>query len=414
MPIKRISVKNFKSFRDLQISLSPFNVLIGPNGAGKSNFVSIFKFLRDIARSGLDNAISMQGGVEFIRNMKIGAGENLSLEIQANPDHRLLIRKNLSMSISEFTYRFELKFHKRGIGFRTTSDRLMMKMQFTEMEMSGKNRLKEKQDLGVGQMMVENNNGKIKVKLQLPDSVDLHDKHVFPFHFFEEKIPSNAILLETPIFFIFSLEEIFTRISIYDFDPKLPKKAHPITGKAELEEDGENLSIVLKRIAENKNVRRKLFNLVQDVLPSISNVKVEKLADKSVLFKIMESYFPGNYLPASLISDGTINIIALIVALYLEKNSLAIIEEPERNIHPSLISKTVDMMREVATRKQIVVTTHNPEVVKYAGLENLLFIYRDQDGFSKVERTIDNKLVKAFLKNNLGIEELFVQNLLGR
>ncbi|TDO91298.1 hypothetical protein DFR79_10946 [Halanaerobium saccharolyticum] len=61
--------------------------------------------------------------------------------------------------------------------------------------------------------------------------------------------------LETPFAFIIerSLREILGGISIYNINPLLSKKATPITGKAELEEDGENLAIVLKNIIEDKN-----------------------------------------------------------------------------------------------------------------------------------------------------------------
>ena len=65
MPIQRIHVENFKSFSELDIELSRFNVVIGSNAAGKSNFISIFKFLRDIAKHGIVNAIAMQGGVRI-------------------------------------------------------------------------------------------------------------------------------------------------------------------------------------------------------------------------------------------------------------------------------------------------------------------------------------------------------------
>lgn len=242
----------------------------------------------------------------------------------------------------------------------------------------------------------------------------LKKEDIFPPFLREEKLPEHTLLLETPYFLIPPLEGIFSEISIYDFDPKLPKKATPITGKAELEEDGNNLSIILKNITENIERRRKLLNLVKDLLPFVENLDVEKFADKSLLFKLKESYFKTQYLPASLISDGTINMTALIVALYFEEKPFVIIEEPERNIHPSLISKVVEMMRDASQtqKKQIVVTTHNPEFVKYAGLENILLVSRNEDGFSTVSRPADKEEVKTFLKNDIGIEELYIQNLL--
>lgn len=85
---------------------------------------------------------------------------------------------------------------------------------------------------------------------------------------------------------------------------------------------------------ENREARRKFLNLQKELLPFIGDLDVEKFADRSLLFKLQEMHFKDQYLPASLISDGTINIIVLIVALYFEQKELTIIEEPERNIHP--------------------------------------------------------------------------------
>ena len=229
--------------------------------------------------------------------------------------------------------------------------------------------------------------------------------------FLQEKgLPEHSLLLETH-FFPRILWVIFREISIYDFDPKLPKRATPITGKAELEEDGSNLSIILKNIIERKENRRKLFNLVKELLPFVENLDVEKFADKSLLFKLKESYFKNQYLPASLISDGTINITALVIAFF-ERKPFVIIEEPERNIHPYLISKVVEMIKDASRHKQILVTTHNHEFVKYAGLENILLVSRDNDGFSTISRPVDKQEVKEFLKNDIGVEEFYIQNLL--
>jgi len=63
----------------------------------------------------------------------------------------------------------------------------------------------------------------------------------------------------------------------------------------------------------------------------VSGLGVEKFADKSLLFSLTETYARGKDLPASLVSDGTINITELIVALYFERKPVAVIEEPERS-----------------------------------------------------------------------------------
>lgn len=413
MSIIKIRVKNFKSFKDTEVKLGNFNVLIGANASGKSNFVNIFKFLRDIANSGLDNAISMQGGVEYLRNMNIGSSENLSISIVTDREFRWIggkAKENIiGIKTHETKYNFEIKFNKRGSGFRVVKDNLIHKCKYVGLEKHGKN-INEK-EIKEGEIVISSINGEVHIEI-IPENAPLKKEDLFPLFLKEEKLPVHTLLIETSYYFIAPLREMFSNLSIYDFDPKLPKKATPITGKAELEEDSSNLSIILKNIMESKEKKRKLFNLVKDILPFINNLDVEKFADKSLLFKLQEKFFEDQYLPASLISDGTINITALIIALYFEKKPIVIIEEPERNIHPYLISKVVYMMKDASKGKQIIVTTHNPEIVKYAELENILLVSRDENGFSRIFRPTDKEEIRTFLKNDIGIEELYVQNLL--
>jgi AAA15 family ATPase/GTPase len=170
---------------------------------------------------------------------------------------------------------------------------------------------------------------------------------------------------------------------------------------------------VLKNTLNSRKNRKKLSNLMQDLLPFIEDISVEKLADRSLLACLKEVYCGRRFLPAPLISDGTINLTALVIALYFEKNPFMIIEEPERNIHPRLISKIVDMMKDVSEKmnKQVIITTHNPEVVKSAGIGNLLLIHREKD-VSRINRPADKDKVKNFLRNEIGVDELFVKGLL--
>jgi predicted ATPase len=235
--------------------------------------------------------------------------------------------------------------------------------------------------------------------------------------FSEEKLSHKRLFLADSICLprlSFIINKFFKDISIYDFDPKLPKESTPLTGKTELEPDGRNLAIVLKNILDDEKKSESMFTLMKDLLPFIEGLTVERLADKSLLAGLREVYSGKKFLPASLMSDGTINITALIIALYFEEKPVIAIEEPEKNIHPHLISKIVDMMKDVSERfgKQIIVTTHNPEMVKYAGIENILLVHRDGRGFSKISRPSEKEEVKIFLENEMGIEELYVQNLL--
>src|SRR5215210_4337681 len=342
MAITRIKVSNFKSFDQLEVELRPLNIVVGGNAAGKSNFLEIFRFLRDIAVEGLENAISLQGGMEFLTNLQIGPSRPITLEASFKLD--IIPEAGLETS----TYTLELAATSTSPGFEVISEEVLPDL--------------------------------------LPN-LDLSVRSLLSF------LPANEI-------------------SIFDLDPKLPKKAAPISGRAYLEPDGSNLALVLRNLLQDPKDRATFIHLVRDVLPFIEDLDVERFADKSVLISAKE-LFSERALPASFLSDGTIHLAALILALYFHPASITIIEEPERNLHPHLISKLARMIEDASRKKQIIATTHHPELVKHADLADLLLVHRDDQGFSHVTRPAESAELKVFLENDLGVDELYVQNLLG-
>ncbi|MBI4561158.1 MAG: AAA family ATPase, partial [Candidatus Rokubacteria bacterium] len=78
--IRQIRVKNFKSLKDVSLTLGPRNVLVGPNMSGKSNLVDVFRFLARMVfpepgTHGLPNAFTTLGG--FSEVAWKGADSNL-------------------------------------------------------------------------------------------------------------------------------------------------------------------------------------------------------------------------------------------------------------------------------------------------------------------------------------------------
>lgn len=319
MAITRIKVSNFKSFDELELDLRPLSVVVGANAAGKSNFLEIFRFLRDLAEHGPENAVSLQGGMEYLTNLKVGSGRPFSGEL-------------VTMGVDS---KFSLLW-------------------------------------GNGQVELE---------------------------YDEDDFPNTLTLLRD-------------EIRIFDLDPRLSKRAIPLSGKADLESDGSNLALVLRRVLQEEGRSQTFIRLLKDALPFVDDLKVEHFVDKSLLIALRERYAEG-YVPAAFLSDGTIHLLALILVLFFEDGNLVIIEEPERNLHPALISKVAGMLKDASRHKQVIVTTHNPELVKHVDLEDLLLVHRDEEGFSRITRPAESAELKVFLENDLGVDELYVQNLLG-
>ena len=417
--LQNIKVQNFKSFQNIDLTFGDLNVIIGANASGKSNFVQIFNFLSDIRKHGLDNAISLQGGIEFVRNFKIGANANIIFEIKVRFPRpvflRYPLRRNMGrIQIKSFTYRFEIKPGKRS-GYKIVNDKATLGVQVNLREPGIGQKSFTSQKSFDGELILSNENNRIKLTNNFSENMDVKLRSL-DFLFHRDRIPSKSLLLETFEFRYFlepQVMDFLDEMAIYDFDPKLAKRAVPLRGKVELENDGSNLAVVLKNVLENRDSRRKLSNLLSYLLPFVDSINIEKFADKSILFKLKETYYKNQTLPSSLISDGTINITALILALYFQDNKITFIEEPERNIHPSLMIKIIELMKEASQIGQIMVTTHNPELVRYAGIENIFLVSRDSDGFSNIIRPSEVEEVRDFLKNDMEIGELYIQNLLG-
>ena len=409
MAIKRIRAKNFKSFKELDVELGDLNILIGANASGKSNFVEIFRFLRDIRSSGLENAISLQGGIEYLRNVNIGSSEELSLEIVSDRRSRIIKAYGQesgewAMEVYETIYEFAIAFDESDPNIETVRDKSKHKFNLIKLR-------PEEENIGPGEIVISSVNGKMDfddIDLELPEEGLIQLDDIIPKVFIPETLPSGTLLSSSPFPMILGPGDI----PVYNFDSRVIKEFAPIAAKVELEENGENLAVVLNNIMGKEDGKRKLLNLVTYLLDFVDDLSVERQMDKSFLLKLQETY-SEEYLPANLISDGTVNMIALIVALYFGKKSLAIIEEPERGIHPHLISRAVHMMEDASRNKQIIVTTHNPEMVKHADSKDLLLISRDAEGFSSIiPRPSEKETVKIFLGNEIGIEDLYVKSLL--
>ncbi|MFA4861596.1 AAA family ATPase [Methanoregula sp.] len=420
MPIHHIHVENFKSFSEIDIDLSGFNVVIGSNAAGKSNFISVFKFLRDIARHGIANAIALQGGSEYLRNTKIGHAKDLvikvdyipdkSLEVLDRPDHEPSL---LGLRSCASSYEFSLRFMESGDDFTITRDRLAIGCEVSACERAG-DTVREKSSIGTGELVVSSEDGEVRYSSRIPEGCGLTENDIVPAMFRGKRLLKKTLLLETIYGYpLPHVEKFFDKIAVYDIDPKLPKRGVAITGKRELDEDAGNLALVIRNIIEDPEKKRKLSNLLRDVLPFVEDFSVKKFMDVSLILTLRERYATSRDLPASSLSDGTIAIFAMIIALYFEEKPFIIIEEPISHIHPFLVGRLISMMKEASEKKQVMITTHSTEVVKHADLNDILLISRDNLGFSILSRPGDKEEVRTFLENEIGIEELYVQNLLG-
>jgi predicted ATPase len=70
-------------------------------------------------------------------------------------------------------------------------------------------------------------------------------------------------------------------------------------------------------------------------------------------------------------SDGTLRALGVLVALFAGGSAVASpvgIEEPEAALHPVAAGVLLDALRDASERRQVMVTTHSPELLDSTGI----------------------------------------------
>jgi len=406
--IKRIKIHNFKNFKDLDLELNKFNVVIGQNASGKSNFIQIFSFLKDIITKGLENAIASQGGSEYVRNFNSN-DMTLKMEIHFDSDLPNEVQRvhprgdyGIIVTTTNIIYNFSLSFNK-NLSYKITEDKLTIIGSFKD-ESQAKKTIS-------GKIIFSKHGKEVKRKYDFPStagSILQRQYEIFEF----SPLTDKQLLLEAKLFG-FMVQEWYGFLSnmvIHNFNPELLKSSSYPRSGSELNYNGSNLSFVLSQLKKDSEKIEALQHYVHDLLPFFKSIFIESTTDGSLRF-ILKEIYSSRKLPAIYVSDGTVNILALIITLFLQNNKLTVIEEPERNLHPGILSSLMQLMDEASHENQVIITTHNPILLDYVNLENILIIIRKAKGDSTIITPKNHDEVKKF-KDIMSMKNLMTQNLL--
>ena len=429
MYIERIQVKNFKSIKETTLDLEPLTIIVGANASGKSNLINVFRFLSNIITIGIDNAIALQGGTPYLANASLPKGTpiDISFSMNLSTENEGWVRhsdiRNIGFEIKKIHCHFVIQPNLRGAGYHIERDELRLDYGCVKINPNARKDDKysdlseeitlcfERKNRGanVQKYFVFSNDSSLGDEMRLKIEQD-RLAYVFSKLANEDKkeLMLYRISLLLPPFFS---EDSFIRV--FDFDPRELKKSSSMVSIRKLSEDGSNLASILQSILSTKANRKKLTTLLNEFLPFVDAITVENNLDKSFSYKVHEKY-SNKFFHANFLSDGTVSVLAIIIALYFENEAnVIILEEPERNIHPKLLANFLSSANDVSTEKQIIITTHNPELLKHSQIDAIRLVQRDNKGFSTISLPKNSKTVQQFIENDLGLDDLFIQNMLG-
>ena len=381
--LSSVCLKNFKSFREATMKLSPLTFLIGPNASGKSNALEALRFLSLLARGlRLDDIEREMAKNTLLRGTVSDLFYNCSEAFE------------LSISLYDLAVLFPELISPLTIGIRLDKEHLSI----------------TREDIPFGANMlyeVKSSSG------DFPNSVIVRYNNFAPGGNKPEIPCSNkqAIFyqLDTPGRFstkaakqIIPVVKAFreTLQNIYFLDPRPAEmRGYSFIGDHQyLNETGSNLSSILYAICQDER-KKDLLDFVkalpeQDIV-DINFIKTER---NDVMVSLVES-FGGKHrnVDAPLLSDGTLRVLAVAAALLIAPSSATvIIEEIDNGIHPSRAKHMVEKLYEVGEQRnvQILVSSHNPallDAVPNEKLSEVLCCFRDpQSGGSRILKLGDS------------------------
>ena len=368
--IESVRIRGFRSFADVELSnLRNANVLIGANGSGKSNFIRFFEMMSWMLRSRrLGEFVERHGGADD----QLYRGNSVTPRMEAELALRTAAGRN--------DYRFALvhahpdRFIFTEEAFRFTGDGFPTEAPWQHVP-----------------------SGKSEAAI-----VDV-----------AHAVPPRGVNPTTARVIVHLLQGC----AVYQFhdtsDTSNFKKRWEADDNNQLRTHGGNLAAVLHRL-EQEDVRR--FDLicrhVRRVLPVFDRFEVDESYGKvSLRWKAVGT---DKTFGAHLTSDGSLRFFALVTLLNLPPEMLPnvlLLDEPELGLHPAASGLVGDMIKSLATDRQIIVATQSPLLVDTFDLDEIV-VLDAQDGRTMFRR-LDAEEYKQWLDEGFMPGEMWQKNLIG-
>jgi predicted ATPase len=176
--------------------------------------------------------------------------------------------------------------------------------------------------------------------------------------------------------------------------------------------DGENLVSCLYYLRETEPDRfEAIGDMLRVVFPNFERMSFPPVAAGLLGLAWHERPYPQPMYTHEL-SEGTLRFLWLL-ALLQSPNlpTVTLIDEPEVSLHPEMLYLLVELFREAAMRKQLIVATHSEQLVRFLDPSELVVCDLDESGGTTTTRADDMEL-DVWLKK-YSLDELWGMGRLG-
>jgi predicted ATPase len=176
--------------------------------------------------------------------------------------------------------------------------------------------------------------------------------------------------------------------------------------------DGSNLPWVVESLRKQHPERFKLWvDHVRTALRDLEDIETIERADDRHRY-LLVSYNNGLRVPAWMVSDGTLRLLALTLPAYLpDFRGIYLIEEPENGIHPRAVETVLQSLAHVYDA-QVLVASHSPVVLAQVEPKQILCFAKSTAGESDVVLGSDHPALRDW-KGVPNLAELYASGVLG-
>jgi len=390
MHIETLRLKNFKSFRDAQMSDIPgYVVVVGANGAGKTTLFDVFGFLRDCLTFNVRQALQRRGGFHEVISRGSPPNSMIEIEIQfrmeiAEVGRLVTYLVKIALEKHEPVVAKEILRYKRGRSGRP--------FHFLDFKRGTGYGISNEEDFSKADIDLEKEQQSVEKDV-------LAIKGLGQFHRFKA---ANAF------------RQLIENWHVSDFHISEARGSKDAAGDSRhLSVSGDNLQLVTQHIKESHpDIFEKIIKAMRHRIPGIKDIKPIITQDGRLLLSLEEEHFDEPFIDKH-VSDGTIKMLAYLLLLHdPTPHKLLCVEEPENQLYPLLLMELAEEFEAYARRGgQVFVSTHSPDFLNAVSLDSVFCLFK-KDGYTQIDRAREDEQVKAFMDSGDQMGHLWKQSLL--
>lgn len=393
MKLTEWEIKNFRSIRYGSFDFSDFTVIVGRNNSGKSNVIRSIRDYFEVVNSSGDKR--PRHLFEQVRGGEKGRSIVIIAEYSLNSEDRETIVENISdqQSIDNRTEDILTDESLSRLCHGMVIDRSSVTASYLSTDIQG---------------------NETTLSFQVRRDRTVLDFRNFPqINYRKNKNTSHnarSVLQFGVHNLIRDLHNHWSEVGAF----REPRDTREVAVDEELDKTGSKLPTALHTFSQNKKEKFvKIVDMYTDIMEGVTDIRTPIVTRGSQTHTTIEIDEEGLDIGIKLqdISAGSKEILVLITKIIdaMDSAKILIIEEPELHLHPDAEKRVFDELCEVAETglPQVIVTTHSETFVNNSEAQNIVRVYRDESGGSRIQSITDTQVDETLIELGYNKSDLF-------